>query len=219
MNWIKKYKKIILAVLIIDILIIILHLIWGRQSVFFDLDSERNLPTVYSGLKLIAVGALSFIVYFIISDKKSWLWYILGLMFVYAGLDEMLELHERAADYVAQQELINLGWYDNQVFYWPLIFAPLIIGFLIFLVYFIKYFFPRAAVSRNLFIGGLVCFVAVIFFEVTGGFLTHLPDVYFAMITLEESFEFFAVTMFLSGILYYINSPFFRKKETNLLNF
>ena len=205
MNLIKKYKKIILLVLIIDVLIILFHLAWGRQSVFFDLDSERNLPTVYSGIKLIAVGALGFFIYSLKSDKKSWLWFLFGLMFVYAGFDEMLELHERTANYIAGWGLAELGWYSNPVFYWTLIFFPLIIGFLIFLVYFIKYFLSQTPVIRNFFIAGGLFFVAVIFLEVAGGFLTHRPDVYFVMVTLEESFEIFSVTMFLSGTLYYIN--------------
>jgi hypothetical protein len=196
----KKFKKIILLVLLIDVSLILLHLFFSQNNYFFNLDIERNLPAVYSGLKLISIGVLALFIYFKLI-KKFWPWLFLGLMFIGGGLDEILEIHETVGNYFARQGLTDLDWYSNQVFYWTLVFSPLIIGAVVFLIYFIKHFLFQENKTRWFFIIGLVCFIFVFFLEVAGGFLTHLTELYQKIIVFEEIFEIFGATMFLIGTL------------------
>ena len=201
----QKYKRIILLVLLIDVLLILLHLVFGQNYHFFNLDMERNLPAVYSGLKLIFVGSLALFIY-LKSGKKLWPWLLLGIMLVGGGFDEILEIHETVGNYFARQGLADLGWYSNQVFYWTLVFLPLIILATVFLIYFIKYFLIQNGSVRYFFTIGLICFIFVFILEVAGGFLTHLPNLYQKIIVFEEGFEIFGATMFLIGTLGYLEN-------------
>ena len=201
----EKFKKIILLVLLIDALLILLHLFFGQNNYFFNLDMERNLPAVYSGLKLFSIGLLGLYVYWK-TNKKIWPWLFFGIMLVLGGIDEVFEIHEFLGNYFAQQGLANLNWYDNPVFYWTLVFSPLIITAIVFLIYFIKHFLSQKNKTRQFFIIGLVFFIFVFFLEIIGGFLTDFTELYQVIIVFEESFEIFGATMFLIGTLNYLEN-------------
>jgi hypothetical protein len=58
-----KIPKSLLFLLVLDLTIIVLHLFWGREIGFFNLDMEYNLPAYYSGLKLLIIGIISTVIY------------------------------------------------------------------------------------------------------------------------------------------------------------
>lgn len=199
----EKYKKIILPIFLADALLIFSHFLWGKESAFFNLDAEGNLPAIYSGLKLLVIGCLAFLIYRASIAEKSWMWLVFGGLFAYLGLDEIFELHEKLADYFARYGLTSLDWYTNHVFYWTLIFLPLIIFAIGFLIYFIRYFWTHIGrPARNFFVFGLFFFTVVIALEIAGGLLSDTSAGYWLM-SAEEASEIFGATLFLAGVLAY----------------
>jgi len=140
--------KLIKIVLIIDLSLILLHIFLGQNNDFFNLDLERNLPTFYSGLKLILIGFLA--LFFYLKTKRK-IWLVFSSIFVFIGFDEMLEIHERLGNYAALQGVSNLEWYSNPVFYWTLILSPFIISAVFFFLYFIKRFLDQNHETRKFF--------------------------------------------------------------------
>jgi hypothetical protein len=201
-----KTQKILFLVILLDLILILLHLIWGRGISFVNLDLEYNLPTFYSGFKLVLIGSLAFLGYLKndLIDRAHY-WLVLGAIFIYLGVDEVLELHERIAHYISNQFLSELGWYDNEVFYWTIIFTPLIILAVVFLITFYQKILASNSRSRKYFLFGLILFVLVIISEIVGGIFTNTNLGYHIM-TLEESFEIFGTTFFLGAILRYLES-------------
>lgn len=50
-----RYQKtVFLSLLFFDFVLVVVHLIFGKDNSFFHLDFEVNLPTLYQSLKLIA---------------------------------------------------------------------------------------------------------------------------------------------------------------------
>lgn len=202
----QRQARIFYTVLILDGLLVAAHLLLGQRVPFLNLDLENNLPALYSGLKLIMVGILAFVVYgssfptqVNVVRRKKWPWLVFGTMFIYLAMDEMFQLHENIADVLAPLGPAALGWYDNQVFYWTLIFLPFIVLGVSFLAYFIK-ILPRSGSTRGFLVAGLACFIGVIVAEVVGGFLGS-PSVGYFVMTIEESLEFVGATLFLGGVL------------------
>jgi hypothetical protein len=190
-----KNRRIITAVVLMDVFLIILHLVFSKNYSFFNLDMECNLPSIYSSFKLIAIGILSSMI-FLKTKRKIWL--IFGSIFIFLGFDEFFEIHERVGNYLAQQGLNQLEWYSNSVFYWTLAFLPLIVLASAFIAYFIIKFLKK---NQSFFTVGFLCFLTVIVLEVIGGFMADKGSLYQMIIVFEESFEIFGATMFLAGVL------------------
>ena len=205
----RKNKKILVSILILDSVIVLLHILFGKVSDFYNLDKEYNLPSFYSALKLILIGVVSFVIFSFTKKnlfRKKWQeiysWVAFGLLFIYLGFDEFFTIHEKTIDYLKPSLLMNLDWFSNSVFYWVPLFLPFIILALILFYYFIKIILIRFHLARNFFIVGASFFALVILSEFVGGFMEGTIG-YFIM-TLEESFEIFGASAFLIGSFIYL---------------
>lgn len=202
-----KTQNIFYSIILIDLILIFLHLIWGRNVSFVNLDLEYNLPAFYSGFKLVIIGSLALSTYFILTFSKqlisqAWYWLVLGGMFIYLGVDEVLGLHERVAHFLSTEFLSELGWYDNEVFYWTAIFIPLIILAVVFLIYFYQKVLLVNSRSKKYFLIGLSLFALVIVLEVVGGIFSDSSLGYHIM-TIEETSEIIGTSFFLGAVLSY----------------
>jgi hypothetical protein len=119
-------------------------------------------------------------------------------LFFYLTFDEVFEIHEKITDFISKEHLVDLGWYDNSVFYWTLIFVPLILLAILFLINFIKEI--KDSLVSEYFLLGLIFFVLVIIFEIIGGFLSQTNFGYTIM-TFEEIFELLGASFFLIALI------------------
>ena len=93
-------KKIIIWLLIIDLLLVGLHLLWGDQIYIFNLDYELTIPAYYSGLKLVTIGGLMFLIFKLASKRRDKiLYFFLSAFFTILAFDEISELHENLGEY------------------------------------------------------------------------------------------------------------------------
>ena len=205
----RKNKKILVSILILDSVIVLLHILFGKVSDFYNLDKEYNLPSFYSALKLILIGVVSFVIFSFTKKnlfRKKWQeiysWVAFGLLFIYLGFDEFFTIHEKTIDYLKPSLLMNLDWFSNSVFYWVPLFLPFIILALILFYYFIKIILTRFHLARNFFIVGASFFALVILSEFVGGFMEG--TIGYVIMTLEESFEIFGASAFLIGSFIYL---------------
>ncbi len=199
-----KFSSSLAIVFILDIVVIGLHLLFGKEAPLLNLDGENTLPAIYSSLKLALVGSVAFIIFFIGKKKflygmrESFLWVTFGLLFLYLSFDEFFSLHERTIEYLKPSFLLELGWFSNSVFYWVLLFSPLIALTLMMFYVFMKSFFKE---YNKLFLLGVISFSMVIVLEFIGGLLEG--EIGYSVMTLEESFEIFGTSFFLVSLLMY----------------
>ena len=200
-------KSVIGIIFSLDVLIVILHIVFGKDNAILNLDGENNLPATYSFLKLVVVGIIAFVIFFTNGNKclrkwsKSLLWIPFGSLFIYLGFDELFTIHEKTIGYLEPSLLVGLGWFSNHVFYWVPLFLPLIILAIAMFYLLIKNLLEDFSLPRKLFIAGTVSFFMVIVSEFVGGFLEG--GMGYAVMTLEESFEIFGASLFLVGLLVY----------------
>jgi len=88
----------------------------GGDLRVFDLNKEQTFPATFSGVLLLAAGALALLNGLVRSDSptgRRW-WFVLALVFAFLGLDEIAALHE------AIQDRVNV-W--GQAFLAPVVLA------------------------------------------------------------------------------------------------
>ena len=75
----------------------------------FDFDVEGNIPTMFSTLLWLISGSLLYLVSRIEIPKYRIHWLLLALVFIYLGIDDGVELHEKLSAPI--KELINTSGY------------------------------------------------------------------------------------------------------------
>jgi hypothetical protein len=61
----------------------------------FRVNVERRVPTLFSGILLLAAGAMALLAGRLALGGRSWAWLCLGVGLIAFGFDEVAELHER----------------------------------------------------------------------------------------------------------------------------
>lgn len=108
----------------------------ANVSPIFDLDQEYNVPTYYSGLILLSIGACSWRL-----RKKAnlvsrkFFWIFLSVFFTYWAIDEMFVLHEQTA--APLRDLFSIGSESLYYHAWVMIAMPVIaiIGLVVLFIY------------------------------------------------------------------------------------
>ncbi|PLZ85175.1 hypothetical protein CEN44_22965 [Fischerella muscicola CCMEE 5323] len=173
----------------------------------FDLDSEMNIPSLYSA------GALLFcsILLATISkakkaagnnDYRSWAG--LSIVFVYLSFDEFISIHEKLI-LPLRNALHTRGF-----LYYPWVIAGAICVAL-FLLLFWRFVITLPKKIRRLFlIAGTIYIAGAIGAEMVGGFYadyyTDTNMIFVLITTLEEVLEMMGVIVFIYGLLSYISS-------------
>ncbi|MGI6373814.1 MAG: hypothetical protein ACOX0C_00480 [Patescibacteria group bacterium] len=193
-------KKIIIWLLIIDLLLVGLHLLWGDQIYIFNLDYELTIPAYYSGLKLVTIGGLMFLIFKLASKRRDKiLYFFLSAFFTILAFDEISELHENLGEYFLSL-FSNFNIFAQASFMWVIYLSPIIIGVIALLSYYIYSLRKNRAFSFALV--GLIAFILVIVLEFIGGKIIHLyPQLYYWEIVLEELLEMFGASFFLLATL------------------
>ena len=165
----------------------------------FDLNAERNIPTLFSSVTMLGASILlGYIAYLtrLTAGRYGLLWAILSLGFLYISVDESAYIHENFSEDVA-------GW----IFFvapFLIIFFLGYIGFFLHLPRRTKIYFLLAGI---LFIGG------AFFLEYIGSWRIDTAGENRIAITLlftsiEESFEMLGINLFIYALLLYLQENF-----------
>jgi hypothetical protein len=173
----------------------------------FNVDAERNLPTLYSFLALLFSSLLLGTIAYaknLDSDRYKNHWKILSFIFLYLSLDEAGQLHEKFIN--PMRSLLNA----SGVFYftWIVPFAFLVA---LFLLSYSKFVFHLPVATRKLFVAACALYVGgSIGMEMIGAYLfttIGMENVYYLIVaTLEESLEMVGIVVFLHGLISYIKT-------------
>jgi len=166
----------------------------------FDLDMERNIPTLFSSL-LLALGSLLFYLISLTDNanmEKNY-WRGLSVVFIFLAFDESAKIHEQIGDYV--EKYVHLDGY----FYYPWV---LVYGFCIILlaIIYMKFFWSMPRKVFWSFMGAAALYLtgAIVFDMIGGneasqhGTTTIFYSIYY---TIEESLEMLGSIYLISILL------------------
>ncbi len=178
----------------------------GYDTGMFNLDVEKNVPSVYSALLLASSGFLLIL----ISNRTRGLkkkfaahWLFLGIVFIFLAADEFFVIHEDWMNPI--RESLN----TSGLLYFAWIIPYIIFIVILFLVY-LKFLkdLPRDIYLKFIASGSLFIFGGIIIESFGGKYMeSHLwqkDGMYFIMTTFEEMFEIIGISLFLYALLIYI---------------
>ena len=186
----------------------------GYDNIFglipqFNLNSEQNIPALFSTLILLLSSILLAIIAYAV--KKScasyfYHWLGLSLIFLFLSMDESLSFHESMT--VPLRKGLNTS---GILFYaWVI---PYGIALLILIFLYLKFFISLPAKTRKLFIiAAVVYLLGVIGIELIGGRIDEQIGrhnaTYVVYSTIEEVLEMGGIVVFIYALMYYISIEF-----------
>ncbi|QMS91763.1 hypothetical protein HUN01_30755 [Nostoc edaphicum CCNP1411] len=180
----------------------------GRDisRILFDLNSEDNIPTIYSGGALLFCSILLQIIFQaqrLAKNKDVWAWRGLSIVFAGLFLDELIGLHERLTTPLR-------GTFNTSGFlYYAWVIAGAIFV-LLFLLVFGRFVATLPGKTRRLFfIAGTIYVAGAIATELVSGYYeyyyTPSSMVYVFITTIEEVLEMLGIVIFIYALLSYIS--------------
>ena len=171
----------------------------------FNVDREKNIPTVYSGLALLLSSILLGVIAYakkLDHDRYTNHWIILSGLFLYLCLDEVGKLHERLID--PMRSVINGRGFLYYGWIVPASILVALIG-----LYYLKFLFHLPIKFRKLFILSAVVFIggSIGLESIAGYYVYHytIDDItYQFLATIEESLEMLGIVIFIHALLSYI---------------
>jgi hypothetical protein len=195
-------RRLFLILLAIDSALLILHFIFGLgfSLDLLHLDRERNIPSYYSGLKLISVAMLAFSILLLSLRKVRFFWGVFTLIFIALSFDEISELHENVTYYVLKLLSLPLpGFFRSPTHNWLFLFSPFIVGILAFFFYSIRKVRDLGDTPRRLLMLGFLFFAFALFLEFFGGVI-RTPVYFRTLAALEEYVEMIGATCVLTAL-------------------
>lgn len=205
----KSLLKIIFFLLICQLIVVSLKLIevggfFKSIIYFFDFDRERNLPTFFSSLSLLASSILLFIISIFHKNKKlDYIrWLGLSIIFVFLSIDEITVIHE-------QLWPLQMIFNTSGLLYYAW-FVPYVIVLIILIFVYARFFFRLPKKVKYLFVLSGVFFLSgAVGIESISGFHDQLNGrenaIYYTLCTFEELFEMFGTAIFIYALLIYIS--------------
>jgi len=203
-------KKVFIILMSVMVLLVLVSVFLNFLSVLdipvfrvtrriFDLNTERNIPTLFSSVTLLVSSMLlGFIAYLTRSTdgRYSLFWAVLSLGFLFLSIDETAYIHENLSEDIAG---------------WIFVVVPFVI---LFLLGYIRFFLhlPRSTKLYFLFAGSLYIGGAFIL-EFIGSWRISIPDeniitTTIVFTTVEEALEMFAINVFIYSLLLYLRDNF-----------
>jgi len=210
--------RLVLAALAADAMLIALDLASGGYG-FFNLNNERNIPTLWSSMQLFGVALL------VDGARRGApagdrpgrvLWICVAAMFVYLALDESLTIHEHVGKALSSRYFRDffLRYFERTrptPAAWVFFYLPVIVLAVVGLGVFHRRCLSVASpAGRLLFALGVGLYVGAIGMELVETKLRHAP-IYRMLEVLEESFELVGTTAFLGWAVGLSK----RRQETN----
>ena len=203
-------KKVFIILMSVMVLLVLVSVFLNLLSVLdipvfrvtrriFDLNAERNIPTLFSSITLLGSSMLLGYIAFLTrltEGPYSLFWAVLSLGFLFLSIDETAYIHENLSEDVAG---------------WIIVVAPFVI---LFLLVFIRFFLhlPRSTKLYFLFAGFLFIGGAFIL-EFIGSWRISIADeniiaTTIVFTTVEESFEMLGINLFIYSLLLYLRDNF-----------
>lgn len=203
-------NRLFFVLLSIDFLILLLHVLFGREQQIFHLDFEQNLPTFYQSLKLLSFGCIFFLLGWskhVVPNLRAFI-IPLSLFMVVLGFDELLQIHENIYrvfeffDVLHPSKVVEASMrvgYQSSL--WILYYIPFIAIFVFWSGYWLKYFQSKSKnIAWIMSVSSLSLFT-VLMTEILSSTGSYSQETYFWLITLEETAE-----MLLASTLVHIGS-------------
>lgn len=220
----KKVAYMLLAVvtflLIANLAVIFLRFVMGFEHLRgfiqgFNFDTEANFPSLYSALAIFSCSMLLWLIGGLPeekSQKRSFYWRFLAIVFVFLALDEFGSLHEYMIEPL--RGMMNQSSLDSEYFYFawfiPYIILLLLIGLLLW-----RFLFTLPKTTRWLFIAGGAVFVSgAVGMEMVGGKYwaeqgwaidggDPIDMKYALIVTVEELLEMVGIVIFIYALMQY----------------
>ena len=176
----------------------------------FDLDQERNIPTLYSSIAILLCSALLTVI--AVARKRKGqqdhpYWIGLAAVFLFLSIDESLSFHERLS--IPIKTALNTSGFLVSAWVIPYTFFVIIL-----LLSYLRFLLNLPRKIRYLMsIAGIIYIAGAIGFEMIGGFYWELnnyqKDFTFGLIACcEESLEMIGILIFAYSLMSHIDSEF-----------
>jgi len=178
----------------------------------FSFDGEKNIPSFFSTINFLLSAACLFLISGHIKRSDKPLhhrkWYLLGFIFVWLAMDELLSIHELIGKptiaflkFLLQQDnlgALHFGW-----------FVPYLIILALIGLYFIKFVFSLpASTLKGMVVAGVVFLTGAVGMEVVGGYVSagggEASILYKVCYTLEEALEMLGIILFIHTLVRYM---------------
>lgn len=207
--------RLIKWLLVIDLIMLVLHLLFGSQHTFFHLDFEQNLPTTYQSLKLIIFGVLFFVASLSYKVHRHTRLFLLplSLFLTVLGLDELFQIHENIyrifelIDWFHPSKIVDasmkLGYRSSL---WILYYLPAIALFVFWCGYWLNSFQSKMRSHFWMIAVSSLSIFTILLTEILSSTGSYSNEVYFWLVTVEEAAE-----MLLASTLILVGSKMLRK--------
>jgi hypothetical protein len=206
MNITLNKKKIVwfliyvaLVLIVIHSVILVIYYIVGDPEKFdfvrmFDLDMERNVPTLFSSL-ILAIAAFSF--YLLAQtvetkeQKKKKYWLGLSGVFIFLSFDESAKIHEQIGDFT-EKFISPVGY-----LHYPWVISYGIFVLILGLLYFKFFWGMERKIFWSFMFSAFIYLLGAVGFEMVGAAESSVHGtatvLYSVLYTIEESLEMFGV--------------------------
>lgn len=177
--------------------------LFERWRFVFDFDSEKNIPTIYSGISIVFC---SFLLHKIYSESDKtvsprWPWFLLSVIFLFLAFDEMFEIHERLM--VPVKQTFQVSGFLHYAWVIPYGIALIVLGIAL-----LKFLYELPRNILYLFVvAGSIFVMGALGLEMIGGKLVTLDSsssyLFFALTTIEESLEMVGIAIFIFALFSY----------------
>jgi hypothetical protein len=170
------------------------------QAVWFDLDREYNVPTVFNSLLLLTSGVVCIgLASKALHRIQRIGWALFSMLFIYLSLDELLIIHEQLAEPI--RKILDITG-SNPLYHAWVVPAIFIIAFMVLGVWVIRSFHKDLHVFSDTLLYIVILATGVVACEVLGTFVYPYNFTYrMLMVPLEEIFELTMAAVILSHLL------------------
>ncbi len=223
------------ALLLVDTIVNCCGLVSARDlRRLLDITLEANLATWFSSTQLLVTGLVAACLVRLRRAqglRNSWMgWTVLAVFFIYMGIDDAAQIHERLATVTADalkesesESLVTEAVRGFRSYYWQLLFLPVFGALGLFMMVFL---FRELNERRTLllFIGGISCYVLAVGLDYFDGIDSNY-DVIIARTNysfdqaqhlfraVEEFIEMLGTTLFLTSFLQHLGGIQLRSSE------
>lgn len=207
------FLRIILVLLFANVAVVVLKYYFNHEYVYglsslFDLNEEKNIPTVYSSIALFFVSVLLLTIASIQKKFKLpyFLWFGLAVVFLFLSVDEFVLIHEKFAepskDFFSATGALYFAWV-----------IPYGAAVLVFIAVYFKFLMALPKRIKNLFlISGAVFVIGAIGFEMISSYVFELygnQNITYAIVyTCEEFLEMLGIAIFIYTLFLYMAVQF-----------
>ena len=177
--------------------------------IYFNLDNEANIPTLYAGLMILFSSILLMILSSVSKLKKDKFYFnCLSFVFIYLSLDELISFHEKLRMPFINN-FIKENWDIQSNFLIPIWVIPYAFITLFVVIFFLKLIVNLPKNIRNLiYFSGFIYIAGELFLEIVSisvvkNFVQHsLKEfLYNVFISIEETLAMLGIVLFNFSLL------------------